>query len=158
MSEKYIMTWEDFYTRLKELQDYWNNTLSYFINPNHINVYGIPKSGWIVASLCKGWHLVDRPELATIIIDDVSTTNFTRLKYENKYKLDKNTYVPVVVLIDKFNNEKHRDLGWVVFPFDKQNDINENYVRILEHHGIDLTDQNIEQAKSYFNNFNIDDR
>jgi len=171
MNEKYYMTWDDMFHRLYLLQEYWNDALSYFIPTKNypVRVYGIPRGGMILASFCKGWVSVYKPELAHIIIDDIVDSGKTMKKYENKYMLDKNTHVPVVGLIDKKSNEEHKKLGWIVFPWesDKEDkeDIDDHIIRILELYGHMKPDQpacnaeNVRRLKALVDSFfNFDDR
>jgi hypoxanthine phosphoribosyltransferase len=159
------MSWDEFFEKLQDLQKYWEESLSYFIPTKEvpIHVYGIPRGGMIVASFCKGWIPVHRPELAHVIIDDIVDSGRTKRLYENKYKLDKNTYVPVTGLIDKVYNIEHKNLGWVFFPWEMDKDgerhENDDFVRILERYNVLVTDENIDDLKNTISGYyNFDDR
>lgn len=111
--------------------------------PGRIRVYGVPRGGVPVALALDAWlhmEIVDHPEDATIIVDDIVDSGRTREIY-SQYG------VPFFALI---GDEAAKDPDvWVVFPWEVQQrdgrtdeeprdeGIQENVVRILQYVGED---------------------
>jgi hypothetical protein len=164
MSEKYFMQWDEFYYRLIEIQTYWNETLSYFVQDRPIRVYGIPCSGMIVAGFCDGWKVVNTPNTADILIDDIIDGGSTKAKYANKYFLnDEITPVPFVAIVDKINSPIDKNLGYVVFPWqldkEEKTDYDDHIARILQLQNREVSKDSINWLKGKVQDIlNFDDR
>ena len=89
-------------------------------------MYGIPRGGQIVAALLRSWvddsKIVDTPQEADVIVDDILDSGLTAARWSDKY--DK----PVVCLVSKrpvqppemYEAVHPNNLPgkWVVFPWD----------------------------------------
>ncbi len=103
-------------------------------------VYGIPRGG-INAALAIGAHLqitlVDNPNDADVIVDDLIDSGSTREKY-----LSTNPSTPFIVLLDKRNDPEYKG-KWIVFPWEKTEtqdlSVTDNIVRLLQYVGEDPT-------------------
>lgn len=102
-----------------------------------MRVYGVPRGGIPVAYLAKGLFdpmiVVDRPEEADVIVDDIIDSGATRDRY-TKYG------VPFFALVDYIKPKKGKD--WIVFPWEvKANNDDESatdiVTRLLEYVGED---------------------
>jgi GTP cyclohydrolase I len=100
-----------------------------------VNVYAVPRGGIPVAYLlCMApWmsvRMVDRPELADIVVDDIIDSGATMSRF---------TGMPFFALINK---REHPDLPWIVFPWEVKEGnadegIEDNIRRILQYVGED---------------------
>jgi hypoxanthine phosphoribosyltransferase len=102
---KYRLTYDDVRSRLEKL-------------PLHEKrVYGIPRGGTCcLAYLPKTCTIVDRPEDADVLIDDIIDSGVTAANYWVKYKK------PTWAVINKVDNPDDRCLGWIVFPWESEKD------------------------------------
>lgn len=96
-------------------------------------IYGVPRGGYFVALLIENigkGTVVDTPEEADIIVDDLIDSGRTKDKYSIKY--GKPFYAP-------FIKKEHRQ--WFVFPWEtgKQDDAEDNVTRMIELIGEDST-------------------
>lgn len=83
-------------------------------------VYGIPRGGVPVALMLTHYlncTIADKPEDADVFVDDIVDSGHTKGKFATLYPNK-----PFYALIDKLNNAKHSELGWVVFPWEKEED------------------------------------
>lgn len=143
----YVMTWEELINRSQELQD---QIYRHFGEYKRLKVYGVPKGGLLLASVFTkfGWNeIVYDPNLADIIVDDIIDSGSTKNKYVSLYNK------PFFALIDKQNNEEHKKLSWIIFPWEsaKLDSIDDNIIRILQWNKVSL-DQ-FESLKSHINFF-----
>lgn len=101
-------------------------------------VFPIPKNGLIIA-LKAGLNIVDSPEKADIIFDDVCDSGRTIKPYLESGKqlvvLYVKKHTPYKAQLTYFEEKE----DWVVFPWEKENEVEDNIVRILEHLGEDPT-------------------
>ncbi len=107
------------------------------IRANSIKVYGVPRGG-ISAAYALGKylriHMVEDPQQADLIIDDIIDSGLTELKFRTMYPL-----VPFYALISKVAQSKYRD-KWIVFPWECKEDgteetVEDNIVRLLQYVG-----------------------
>jgi GTP cyclohydrolase IA len=103
-------------------------------------IWGVPRGGIYAAMMVVGTddrldsclRLVESPEVADFIIDDVVDTGKTRDKFPD---------TPFFALIDKRNMEKDLRDTWVVFPWERMlnegDGPEENIRRLLEYIGED---------------------
>ena len=96
-----------------------------------VRAYPVPRGGIPVAYLLQKHHegivIVDTPEQADIIVDDLIDSGATMSRFPNK---------GFYALYDK---RIETDLGWLVFPWegDASGSIEDNVVRILQYIGED---------------------
>lgn len=107
------------------------------LRADYIRLYGVPRGGipaaYAVASMLgKGAMvgIVPNPDSADVIIDDIIDSGATRSRYPNK---------PFFALVNKL--EVDRDHGWVVFPWEQTNEVDESAtdipLRLLQRLGED---------------------
>jgi GTP cyclohydrolase I len=127
---KVMITWEDVY----------NLTFDLFIKINrekYKNVFPVMKNGLVIAERLS--HLLNTPisyvlTKGSLVVDDLIDSGKTLDQYPNNDK---------AVLFVKNNNESKVDYyvekknDWIVFPWEKEDDIQDNIVRILEYIGED---------------------
>ena len=101
-------------------------------------IYGVPRGGAVLAGLIqtkwpKHFGVVDSPEKADVIIDDLVDSGATRDRYRDKYPL-----TPFEVLYDKIRDESVRG-RWLVFPWEGEalRDTEDIVTRLLEFLGED---------------------
>jgi GTP cyclohydrolase I len=100
-------------------------------------IYGVPRGGVPVAlmmAIAYGCKVVDDPDKATIIVDDLIDSGRTRSYYKAKYP-----HIPFVALYNKINENINT---WLIFPWEIDQSGNENsaediFVRLLEYIGED---------------------
>ncbi len=78
-------------------------------------VYPVPRGGWALAALCDGIRIVEEPEQADVILDDLIDSGETMKRYAMKYPT-----IPFLALIDKRNPDDDCHGKWVVFPWEHQ--------------------------------------
>lgn len=106
-------------------------------NPNStrgIAIYGVPRGGIPVALALAGtgpFVLVDDPDAADVIVDDLVDSGATRERYLGK---------PFFALLDKRLEPEYTG-KWIVFPWEAGSDggIEDNVVRLLQYVGEDPT-------------------
>jgi GTP cyclohydrolase I len=97
-------------------------------------VYGVPRGGipvaYLVAGLCQG-SVVDSPDFAHVIVDDIIDTGATRERYACSKK-------PFYALVDKTEEEE----GWFVFPWEvgeRDTSADDIVIRMMQYIGEDPT-------------------
>lgn len=117
-------------------------------------IYGIPRGGQVVAGMLgfcnKKIIVVDSPEEANIIVDDLYDSGTTFKKWKKKFP-DKDFYF----LFDK-RNKKYMN-HWLVFPWEEsgEKEVEENVVRLLEYFGQDSNREGLlETPKRYIKFWN----
>lgn len=100
---------------------------------SHRKVYGVPRGGMFIAAMTN-CPVVDTPEEADIIVDDLIDSGKTRNHYRAKYP-DKKFYALYTkgVNIDKD--------AWLEFPWDADNpiaEVGDNVTRLLQFIGEDV--------------------
>jgi len=130
----YTMTWEEVFQRFSEV-DYPENV-----------VYGIPRGGMVVTAFFKKATVTHDPEEATMFIDDICDSGRTRDKWLEKYP-DKKFFA----LVDRHRKPSDETLGWIIFPWEEQKDVDEDdyAIRLLEFYGKSYKDSNIEKLKTF---------
>ena len=124
------MTWEEVKTKLSSVASVVGDS----------PLYGIPRGGAICAGLLYQWGLriVDRPEAARFIIDDIVANGDTRQRYQEKYP-----QAQFLSLIEK------ADPGdWYVFPWehDRQTDMDDIIHRIITSIGDDPSREGLRET------------
>lgn len=129
--EKYRMNWADVF--------HW---LEQYDKPE-FKIYGVPRGGMIIAGFLNHAQNVYNPNQADFIIDDIIDSGTTRDRYRREYPEK-----PFVALIDKQTNEDHANLGWVVFPWetDEQDSIEDAVTRQLQYIGEDLSREGLAET------------
>lgn len=112
----------------------------------YFNIWGVPRGGVPVAmtaAVVHGFTLVDDPEQADIIIDDLEDSGATRTKYTQLY--------PNAVFVPLFVKKEWWDGQWVIFPWEESEERDEldHMIRVLEHSGIPTTEQELDKLKQY---------
>lgn len=98
-----------------------------------LKVYPVPKGGMCLAAYLQNATVVDDPESADVILDDIIDSGATRSRYDH---LGAHFFAP----IDKQGADAH--LGWVVFPWEMRSEESgptDAVVRILQAIGEDPT-------------------
>lgn len=134
MVKKYYMTWSEVVERLQAIDSFTNI------------VYGVPRGGMICSAFLQRAHVTYNPMEANVILDDIIDSGRTEQKWKEKFP-----NVPFFGMVDKIKNQTDKDLGWIVFPWenDKEEDIEDNVVRLLEHYGIPVNDSNSSMLKDF---------
>jgi GTP cyclohydrolase I len=133
MQKKFI-TWVDIKKRVNSLQ--LDKSLKY---------YGIPNGGQPIAALLNP---VDNPEDADIIIDDLIDSGATLRRWVKK--------CPEKPFIALFNKSTEEDLNgkWLVFPWENKNEpVEDNFVRILQYLGEDPTREGLKETPKRYIKF-----
>lgn len=85
-------------------------------NYNARAIYGVPRGGIPVAYFLQGmndqWSVVDEPERATLIVDDIVDSGRTRGNYEKAFP-----GIPFMALADFLHFQ--RNGSWIIFPWEK---------------------------------------
>jgi len=136
MTNKTDLTWEEVITMAKMVA---NQVVMNLGSLDVIRIYGVPRGGISAALLVlreivllrKLPIMVEDPNVADVIIDDIIDSGKTKAKFANKV---------FFALVDK-QNSYDKNMGWVVFPWERmQNEGDgpvENVRRILEYIGED---------------------
>lgn len=127
----------------------WSDVRARLVNPNMFppgTYFGIPRGGAIVAGLLAALRpndcaVVDRPEQASYITDDIVDSGKTRSLWMTKHP--RCGFVP---LVDK--RSKDVCLGWVQFPWEKDGttDVEDSVVRLLEFLGEDPNREGLQET------------
>lgn len=127
----YEMSWEEVLYRL-ECVDLHKHT-----------IYGIPRGGMIVSAFLKCAKVTHDPSEATLFLDDIIDSGSTRDKWKQLYP-DTEFYA----LVDKVNDKTDKNLGWIVFPWETQKEVNENdyLIRLLQVYGKEVNQENINKV------------
>lgn len=94
------------------------------------SVYAIPKNGLIIALMAR-LNLVDSPDDADIIFDDLSDSGHTLEEYIGKKEI-------VVVYVKPHTPNKDKMAyfqeasGWIEFPWEGENSMEDNITRVIE--------------------------
>ena len=100
-------------------------------------VYGIPKGGMIAAGFCKYATVVDNPEDAIVIIDDIMESGTTMRKYQDKY--------PEKEFYSLFQKSIYGHNAWLVFPWEADHpaegdaSISDSVLRVIQYLGEDTS-------------------
>ena len=124
---EYIVSWKEIFERISKL----DKSLKY---------YGVPTGGSFIAGLLNP---VDSIEDCDVIIDDLIDSGKTRERF-SKYEK------PFIALFDKQTELSLKD-KWLVFPWElKDEPVEDNFVRILQYLGEDVTREGlIDTPKRY---------
>lgn len=113
----------------EELKGHIKKTFKHKKNPK---IFGVPRGGIYIAYLIEAMGLgiiVDHPQEADIIVDDLIDSGTTMGKYKSLYP-NKLFYAPITKM-----NKKN----WILFPWDKsaETSIEDNIIRIIQYIGED---------------------
>lgn len=105
-----------------------------------IRIYGVPRGGVyaaqaVAASRSARFELVEQPEDADVLVDDIIDSGNTKLRYERFH-----TDVPFIALVDKLGRKSDAAFGWVSFPWERMTDEvgpEENIRRLIQYVGDD---------------------
>jgi GTP cyclohydrolase IA len=128
---EYIVTWKEIKERISNCS-------------KDLKWYGVPRGGQPLAALLNP---VDTPEEADCIIDDLIDSGGTRAKYIQKYQK------PFFALFDK-QKEPELKNKWLVFPWeDKSESVEDNFTRILQYLGEDVTREGLKDTPKRYIKF-----
>jgi len=115
-------------------------------------VYGIARGGQVVAGLLgycgKKIQVVEQPEQADIIVDDLYDSGTTYKKWKKKYPK-----AEFYFLYDK--RQKEYNGKWLEFPWEQSGDIEveENVIRLLEYFGQDANREGLKETPKRYIKF-----
>lgn len=128
-----------------------------------VRIHPVPRGGVPVAYALRkipGLVIVDNPEFADIIVDDLVDSGATRLKFAVEYP-----NAQFMALIDKTTQPEFFG-KWIVFPWEKNESsgIEDNVRRLLQFSGDDASREGLDEtparvAKAYkhwFSGYNVD--
>jgi GTP cyclohydrolase I len=118
-----------------------------------LKVYGVPRGGMCCAMLCQNMFtggIVDTPEEADVILDDIIDSGATRDRFRKKYPS-----TPFIAAVDKDGDGHDHSLGWVVFPWERQGGVTfetaeDNVRRLLQYIGEDPTREGLIETPKRF--------
>jgi GTP cyclohydrolase I len=109
----------------------------------NLKYYGVPRGGQPIAAMLNP---VDTPEEADVIIDDLIDSGSTKENYKKYGK-------PFVGLFDKQTEDEFKD-KWLVFPWENKNEnVEDNFVRILQYLGEDPTREGLRETPKRYIKF-----
>ncbi len=138
------LNWQEIYLQIDIMLNKLDN--------KKYKVYGIPRGGQVVAGLLgycgKKIHVVDKPEQADIIVDDLYDSGTTYKKWKKLYP-DKEFYF----LFDK--REKEYKGKWLEFPWEEsgEKEVEENVIRLLEYFGQDANREGLKETPKRYIKF-----
>lgn len=126
MTDKLNLTWDDVHDRAKQTARLLDKTPV-------PRLYPVPRGGipaaQAVSFFCRAVKLVERPEDATHMVDDIIDSGATRERYRRLFP-----NLPFHALVDKTDGDA--GLPWVVFPWERmtgeQNGPQENIRRLIQ--------------------------
>lgn len=122
---KYRITWDEIKGRIKD----FDKTKKY---------YGIPRGGQYISAILNPVDTIDE---ADIIVDDLIDSGKTKDKYSQYNK-------PFVAIFNKQTEIKLKN-KWLIFPWeDKEDDIEDNIVRILQYINEDVNREGLVNTPS----------
>jgi hypothetical protein len=129
----------------------WYKSHSTSCTPGYMQkVWGVPRGGVHVAQLLAdlfGKELVDTPEEAHVIVDDITDSGKTAEKYAKLF--------PGKPFFSLYKSDGTK---WLVFPWEKKDEgVDDNIARILEYYGWEVTKANIEGLRVALENHLSDD-
>ena len=152
MDNKYYITWDEIYSKIREKTSLLAQTLPNSKLP--IKIYGIPRGGAIIVGLLyqqnTNWiEIVDDPKDADVILDDLIDSGRTKSKY-----MILAPGKPFIFLYDKQNDEDIKG-KWLIFPYENtaEKDIEDSVVRILEYFGEDAKEWNLQLLLEKWNEY-----
>lgn len=122
------------------VENYLGHDRSY-TRANPMRLYGVPRGGVpaalaISSALAVPTVLVNNPEQAEIIVDDLIDSGTTAIRHQEMCP-----GIPFVVLINKLSEGSPYSDSWVVFPWEGNRDIDKSAddigIRLLQHIGED---------------------
>ena len=166
MPNKINITWEDVDQRAHVIMQQCSKHTHGAVS----RLYGIPRGGYFaVMAVARAFEshglparIVDKPENADFLIDDIIDTGNTKLRFERMGHKQ-----PFYGLVDKLGRDKGNEC-WVVFPWEvgtnEEDGPTENIVRLLEYIGDDPEREGLLETperviKSYghlFGGYNVD--
>lgn len=109
----------------------------------NLKYYGVPRGGQPIAAMLNP---VDTPEEADVIIDDLIDSGSTKENYKKYGK----------VFIGLFNKQTEEEFKnqWLVFPWEKKDEnVEDNFVRILQYLGEDPTREGLRDTPKRYIKF-----
>jgi len=100
--------------------------------PQH-NIYGVPYGGMICSAFLNVANVVNHPEKADIILDDILDSGETKKYYQRKY--------PTKQFLTLFDKKDFKKGAWLVFPWERQHPsktedtIQQNIIRQIQYIG-----------------------
>lgn len=132
MSDKYYMSWDEVLKRLT------------YLDMTGEIYYGIPKGGMCLSAYLKNAKVTHNPMLATAFLDDIIDSGATQERYFKKYRK------PVVAIVDKIREPLDKELGWIVFPWERHEDeeksITDSVTRQLQFLGEDVEREGLRET------------
>ncbi len=126
--------------------------------PYPIQLYGVPRGGYVIAAMLVNrgipsgmFAMVDDPEQADIIVDDIVDSGATLERYRKKYPK-----TPFIALVDKTDPESiFHGAGWITFPWERRDadqaeTIEDNVRRLLQLIGEDANREGLRETPHRF--------
>jgi hypoxanthine phosphoribosyltransferase len=126
---KQYLTHEDVARACRDMRDVIKERFYSFTN---IKLYGVPRGGipvlyMLMSQGVPGAIIVDTPEEADVIIDDLIDGGGTRERYTDMY--------PNALFLAAFN--KYTNSNWLIFPWEQSEEksIDDAFVRLFQYFG-----------------------
>lgn len=111
-------------------------TLSEWHSPLNLKIWGVPRGGCFIAMILASNNkaiMVETPEEADIIVDDLIDSGDTVARYREQYP-HKPFFVPI---------DKRGDSRWIVFPWEaKEEPVKDNLERLNQYYNFSDKDFN----------------
>ena len=160
--QKMKLTWDEVLARLRKWED---RLFSSMANDDGVRVFGVPRGGMILTAFLTRGKAVPHPGQAHLILDDIADSGRTRRRYQQEYP-----NIPFHVLYDKEGDCDDANLGWLVFPWERDDTNNnedsaeDSVIRQLQYIGEDVTREGLKETpvrvvktwKELFSGYNLD--
>ena len=139
-----VISWSMIYTAIDGILNQLNNKKK--------KIYGIPRGGQVVAGMLgfcnEKIEVVNAPELADIIVDDLYDSGKTYRHWKQMYA-DKDYYF----LFDK-RDRKYMN-HWLIFPWEHtgKKEVEDNVVRLLQYFGQDANREGLKDTPKRYIKF-----
>lgn len=146
MSEIQKLSWEQINNRAEEIA----KKIKKQTDCPAIKLYGVPRGGIFAAlkvltNLSSYASIVETPDEADIIIDDIVDSGNTRHRYNSLYGMK-----PFYALVDKTGKDSNLRGAWISFPWERMGEAQEgpvdNVTRLIEYIGDDPNREGLKET------------
>lgn len=152
MKEKIYLTNQQCDFAARRLFDYWLSQIS----QSFLKVYGVPRGGIPVAYLVAKWAakswsvgIVDSPESANLIVDDMTDSGKTRRSYLDAFPVT--PFLTLLEYVEDRNGLRDRTKTWIVFPWENGKTDTSGHdivLRLLQYIGEDPEREGLKETPS----------